>query len=96
MPIYVGSRYEDATVDRVLGRDGVMHPTAFAAGLPAESTDFLTYIVIEGERLDQIASRMYGRPDLWWVIANANPDLMLPDPLEAGTVLRIPNARRSA
>lgn len=96
MPIYVGSRYENAAVGRVLGSDGVLHPTAFAPATPSATNDGLTYIVVEGDRLDQIAHRVYGRADLWWVIAQGNPDLLLPDPLEPGTMLRIPNARRSA
>lgn len=96
MPIFVGSRYENCAVDRVLGPDGVLRPTAFPPDMPSVPQDFLTYVVIDGDRIDQVAARVYGRPDLWWVIAQANPEQMLPDPLTPGTVLRIPNARRSA
>lgn len=35
--------------------------------------DSITHIVVGGETLDQLAARYYGREDLWWRIADANP-----------------------
>ncbi len=35
--------------------------------------DSITHVLIGGETLDQLAKRYYGREDLWWRIADANP-----------------------
>jgi hypothetical protein len=35
--------------------------------------DSLVHVVIGGETLDQLAFLYYGREDLWWRIADANP-----------------------
>lgn len=35
--------------------------------------DSITHLLIGGETLDQLAKRYYGREDLWWRIADANP-----------------------
>jgi nucleoid-associated protein YgaU len=48
--------------------------------------DGLVHVVVGGETLDQLAFKYYGREDLWWRIADANPgrsplDLRPGDPL---------------
>lgn len=35
--------------------------------------DSLLHLVKQGDTLDQLAFRYYGREDLWWRIADANP-----------------------
>ena len=35
--------------------------------------DSIIHTVVGGETLDQLAARYYGREDLWWRIADANP-----------------------
>jgi|SRR3954469_11897001 nucleoid-associated protein YgaU len=35
--------------------------------------DSLLHVVVGGETLDQLAFTYYGREDLWWRIADANP-----------------------
>jgi nucleoid-associated protein YgaU len=48
--------------------------------LPARPTppredypDSILHVIIGGETLDQLARSYYGREDLWWRIADANP-----------------------
>ena len=41
------------------------------------------YQVKEGDRLDLLAYRFYRSARKWWLIADANPDLMHPDELLA-------------
>ena len=48
------------------------------------------HTVLEGDRLDLLAHRYFGRADLWWVICDYN-DIFFPLDLEPGTVLRIPS-----
>lgn len=54
-----------------------------------------TYTVKRGaaERIDRIATRFYGNPRLWWVIAVANDIEIQPTELSEGDVLRIPSPR---
>ena len=55
-------------------------------------TDSIEHTLIGGETLDQLAARYYGREDLWWRIADANP-AHHPLDWEAGDVLIIPSLR---
>lgn len=60
--------------------------------IPAQQDD-LTHLVSQGDRLDLLASRYYGDPTLWWVIAVAN-GLDLPQvDLNVGDSIRIPSPR---
>lgn len=63
--------------------------------LPAlpEQPDDISYQTQGGDRLDRIASRFYGDPVLWWVIAAANNLEILPTDLNDGVFLRIPSPR---
>lgn len=91
MTIYVGSRYQTATLDMVEGSDGTVDVVAFRGPSPlAAATSFSTYQVLPTDRLDALANRFYQRSDYWWVIADANPGVSI-DPLPVGTLLRIPN-----
>jgi hypothetical protein len=54
--------------------------------------DALIHILVGGETLDQLAYNYYGREDLWWRIADANPTVDLLS-ISAGTRLVIPPLR---
>lgn len=67
--LYPGSRYavtplmEPAPREtRALARRRIRQPPAA-----------LEYVVLEGERLDQLAARFYGDARKWWLICDANP-----------------------
>lgn len=49
-----------------------------------------SYVVGYGDRLDQIAARLYGDPTRWWEIAEVNPEIAYPGKLPVGAVIRIP------
>lgn len=94
MTIYIGSRYENDPVDRVITQSGEYIPTIYHQDMPEVQTfSFGLVTTGYGERLDAIAARELGDPELWWVIANANPEVFYPDDLPVGTVLRIPDSR---
>lgn len=44
-------------------------------------TGSFLYQVKEGDRLDLLAFKFYRTPRKWWLICDANPDLMHPDEL---------------
>ncbi len=53
--------------------------------------DDVFHTVVEGDRIDFIAYRYFGRADLWWIICDYN-DLFFPLELPVGQVLRIPSS----
>jgi hypothetical protein len=56
----------------------------------AYSFSFAYYQLIQFDTLPDIAYENYGDPTLWWVIADANPEILLWDSVTAGTIIRIP------
>jgi len=54
--------------------------------------DAIEHTVVGRETLESIAFRYYGREDLWWRIADANPG-RFPLDWAAGDVVRIPPIR---
>ncbi len=54
--------------------------------------DSLVHVIIGSETLDQLAYRYYGREDLWWRIADANPTAF-PLDWKPGDTLVIPPLR---
>lgn len=56
----------------------------------------LTYQVRAGDRLDALAFKFYRDARKWWLIADANPDVLtLEQLLEPGRLLRIPRDRNA-
>lgn len=63
---------------------------------PASTELALTYQVREGDRLDSLAQKFFHDPRKWWLIADANPDVMtLEELLVPGRQLRIPKDRNA-
>jgi nucleoid-associated protein YgaU len=61
-------------------------------GAPPEYPDAIHHTIVGGELLDELARRYYGREDLWWRIADANPE-HFPLDLKPGERLVIPPLR---
>jgi len=57
----------------------------------SKQPDDIFHTVVEGDRIDTIAYRYFGRAELWWIICDYN-DIFFPLELEVGTVLRIPSS----
>ena len=47
---------------------------------------------METDRIDNVATRFYGEPNLWWVILDMNPEILNPQNIPPGTQLRISHA----
>lgn len=85
------SRYTTATLTTGVGAAGDTRKEMRPA-FPREKTITYTYYrVTEGERIDTIANDFFGRADLWWMIADANPEIIDWLDLTPGTVIRVPN-----
>jgi nucleoid-associated protein YgaU len=63
------------------------------AGAPAGQTVTRTYTVVAGDSLSKIAKKVYGNPNRWKEIWEANKDKVKnPDLIHPGQELKIPGA----
>jgi nucleoid-associated protein YgaU len=69
---------------------GTLNTTVFGGPTTGLPVAFYYYTVVQGDRMDSIANKVYGIPDYWWKIANANPEIFYPEVLATGSVIRIP------
>jgi phage tail protein X len=89
--IFLGSRYAGQPVVQVpINALGQTLPAVYGPR-PSFPGHFTYYMIQLGDRYDTLAYRVYGRADLWWVIADANPEVFYPDDLLAGAIIRIPS-----
>lgn len=88
--IFKGSRYRRAKVAMV---NGVPTIVSRRKRWTEKRPDDVFHTVRYGEELDEIAHRIYGTGELWWVIAEANGIADPFEPLEPGRVLRCPSVQ---
>lgn len=88
--IVTGSRYMGQPVVPVQTSAGAA--VAVYGPPPSGPAGFFYYTVVAGDRFDLIADKLYGVPQYWWKIANANPEVFYPDSLVVGSIIRIPAA----
>ena len=92
MTIYKGSRYEYSTVDFAAKTiNGPQNPIVFYEISSPNSISYYEHVYIVGERLDQISTKYYKTPSLWWLIPESNPQISDFTNIPIGTILRIPN-----
>jgi hypothetical protein len=92
--IVTGSRYMGQPVVVVPDEsEGVLQYSSAVFGPPEQfPATFVYYTVLAGDRYDTIANELYGIPDYWWRIADANPEVVYPDQLIPGSIIRIPSS----
>jgi nucleoid-associated protein YgaU len=86
MPVGIHSRHRQLEAVPALGRVGLAQRLLLDHRVPPGS---LLHRIVGNETLDQLARRYYGREELWWVIADANP-LRPPTAWRGGDTLIIP------
>jgi nucleoid-associated protein YgaU len=90
MAIFRGSRYEDSVVDFVTTViDGDALPIVFYEFSNFGVSGYIEYTVVEGDRLDQLATKFYKSPMLWWLIPEFNPTVQDTLDLIPGLKLKI-------
>lgn len=89
MAVSIYSRYYN---NRTQELDGKLSLQQRAAVKPKSYPDSLEHTLVGTETLDQLALKYYGREDLWWRIADANPE-KFPLDWQAGDTLVIPPLR---
>lgn len=88
--ITADSRYTTSTIETVQTATGARQTIITPA--PAERViAYTNYLLRDHDRVDQLAFRFLGSAKLWWMIADANPEI--PDWFDVprGTLLRIPS-----
>ena len=88
--ILEGSRYQTAQLVRVVDAAGKYHPTIFRSVATQTTQAYTTYVWQDFDRLDILAAKYLGDPELYWMILDLNPEIMDPLSITPGTVLRIP------
>jgi LysM domain len=89
--IYSDSRYIDGVLPVVYREYSQSHEQAVYRTWPSYTVDYLIYTVNEIDRIEGIATRFLGDPELWWRIMDINPEILNPFEIFPGTQLRIPN-----
>lgn len=90
---FEGTRYRKVATIVYTEADGSTR-TITAAREPVAAGGAMSYQVREGDRLDALAQRFYRDPRKWWLIADANPQLLWLDELtQPGQVIVIPRDR---
>ena len=90
MTVQSGSRYAQSTVV-ILDVNDI--PRNVIVGSPQEPYvfNYESYQTDASDRPDTLAYDFYGDPSLWWMIADANPEIMDWGSVPAGTIIRVPN-----
>ena len=88
--VFKGSRYTRINVIQPLNAAG-KSPRVLAERPIVAAPGKLKYIVSDGERLDQLAARFFGEATKYWLILDANLDVLNPfELLEAGVAIDVP------
>jgi phage tail protein X len=85
------SRYTRNQVTPVTDGAGVTRPTILARVPPPTVYRVQYYTWGQYDRVDLLARRFYGSEALWWLFAEANPQIANWLFVPSGTVIRIPN-----
>lgn len=52
--------------------------------------DFSWYTMTSATRIDELAALVYGDASKWWLVADANPEVLDWHDVAPGTVIRVP------
>jgi phage tail protein X len=89
MTISATSRYAQSTVLSILV-NGQPRQTIVSSEQVPFSIQYTFHQVTSNERIDNIAYQFYGDATRWWVIADANPEILDWSNLPQGTLIRVP------
>lgn len=89
--IFSDSRYADGNIFKSYDSRSKKYGVTVLRNFPEDSQTFFYYTWAERDRVDALAQRFYGDPDMWWKIMDFNPEIMNPFDINVGVVLRIPN-----
>jgi nucleoid-associated protein YgaU len=91
MTIYLDSRYSDGPLFKAKNPNTLNTVVTVFRTFPEYLVSFSLYEVTEIDRIENIAVKFLGNPELWWQIMDINPEILNPFEIPPGTLLRIPN-----
>ena len=90
MSISVFSRYANNLVQPIIN-NGLTKQTIIVTPPRERRISFSTYTWRLGDQIEYLAYSAYGDEQAWWVIADANPEILLWDIITPGTTIRVPH-----
>lgn len=90
MAIEANSRYADNTVTPIQGSDGKTRPTIIVKPPGEQRISYSTYTWQDDDYIEYLAWSAYGDEKAWWIIADANPEILFWGSLPRGTEVRVP------
>lgn len=90
--IFLDSRYAEGTIFKAYHSVKDTYELTVFRNFPTKVSEFYYYEVLEGQRIDEIASEIMGDSESWYSIMDFNPEILNPQEIAPGTLLRIPYA----
>lgn len=91
MSIYKSSRYASSEIDYLsVVENGDVTPVVTYEFADLGKMSWIDYTWKGGDRLDLVSYQFYRTPHLWYLIAEANPELEDIQNIPAGYVVRVP------
>lgn len=90
MAITTGSRYASGTIIVVDDPQRGQHQAVVPEPPTDRSFAFTFYQITDGDTIDMLGHRLFGAGQLWWMLADANPEILDWNAVPPGTVLRVP------
>jgi phage tail protein X len=90
MPINTNSRYVNNKIV-AMEVNGKVRPTLVIEPPDELRINYSTYVWQDGDQIEYLAWSAYGDEQSWWVIANANPEILFWNNLPRGTKVRVPS-----
>lgn len=88
--IYLDSRYVDGPLFLAQEAKSKDYILSVFRKFPSYQVAYYWYEVTENDRIENIATKRLGKPELWWQIMDINPEIIDPFNIAPGTSLRIP------
>jgi len=85
------SRYSDGELQKSLDSRKNLVSISVVRVFPSTQVPFYYYTWNSSDRIDLVALRLLGDPELWWQIMDINPEITNPLTIAPGTILRIPS-----
>lgn len=91
MSIYKSSRYAESEIDYLsVVQDGDVTPVVSYEFADLDKMSWVDYTWKGGDRLDTVSHQFYKTPHLWYLIAEANPEIEDLQNIPAGYKVRVP------
>lgn len=91
MAISNNSRYANNRIVSVIDGNGKVRPTIVIEPPDEQRINYATYTWQDGDQIEYLAWSAYRDEQAWWVIADANPEIMYWNDLPRGTEVRVPS-----